>query len=45
MQEHILVMGLKETPAGEWNWTKAWPHLEYMEEERTQIASHPPTIT
>ena len=32
-------MGLQETPTG--NWTKGWPHLKYMEEERTQIASHP----
>jgi hypothetical protein len=33
-------MGLQETPAGKWDWTKGWPHLEYTEEERTQIASH-----
>ena len=41
MQEPIPVMGLQETPAGKWDWTKGWPHLEYTEEERTQIASHP----
>ena len=41
LQEPITVMGLQETPAGEWNWTKGWPHLDYTEEERTQIASHP----
>ena len=34
-------MGLQETPTGKWDWTKGWPHLEYTEEERTQIASHP----
>jgi hypothetical protein len=26
---------------GKWDWTKGWPHLEYTEEEKTQIASHP----
>jgi hypothetical protein len=41
MQEPIPVMGLQQTPAGEWKWTKGWPHLKYTEEERTQIASHP----
>jgi hypothetical protein len=41
LQEPITVMGLQETPAGEWNWTKGWPHLEYTEEERTQIANQP----
>jgi hypothetical protein len=41
MQEPILVMALHETPPGKWDWTKGWPHLKYMEEERTQIASHP----
>ena len=41
MQEPIPGMGLPETPAGKWDWTKGWPHLEYTEEERTQIASHP----
>ena len=41
MQEPILVMGLQETPAGKWDWTKGWLHLKYIEEERTQIASHP----
>jgi hypothetical protein len=39
IQEPILVMGLQETPAGKWDWTKGWPFLEYTEEERTQIAS------
>jgi hypothetical protein len=39
MQEPIPVMGLQETPTG--NWTKGWPHLKYMEEERTQIPNHP----
>jgi hypothetical protein len=34
-------MGLQETRAGKWDWTKGRPHLEYTEEERTQIASHP----
>ena len=34
-------MGLQETLTGKWDWTKGWPHLEYTEEERTQIASHP----
>ena len=41
MQEPILVMGLQEIPAREWDCTKGWPHLKYIEEERTQIASHP----
>jgi hypothetical protein len=41
MQEPILVIGLQETPTEKWDWTKGWPHLEYTEEERTQIASHP----
>ena len=41
MQEPILVMGPQETLAGEWVWTKGWPHLKYMEEERTHIASQP----
>ena len=41
IQEPIQVMGLQETPTGKWDWTKGWPHLEYIEEERTQIASHP----
>ena len=41
IQEPILVMGLQETPAGKWDWTKGWCHLKYIEEERTQIASHP----
>lgn len=41
MQEPILVICLQEIPAGEWDWTKEWPHSEYTEEERTQIASHP----
>ena len=41
MQEYILVMSLQEKPTGKWDWTKGWPHLEYIEEERTQIASHP----
>jgi hypothetical protein len=40
MQEPIPIMGLQETPAGKWDWTKGWPHLEYTE-ERTQTASHP----
>jgi hypothetical protein len=40
MQEPTLVMGLQEKLAGEWDWTKGWPHLKYAEEERTQIASH-----
>lgn len=34
-------MGLQETPAGKLDWIKGWPHLKYLEEERTQIASHP----
>jgi hypothetical protein len=34
-------MVLQETPAGEWVWTKGWSHLKYMEENRTQVASHP----
>ena len=34
-------MGLQETPAGKWDWTKGWCHLKYIEEERTQIANHP----
>jgi hypothetical protein len=38
-QEPILVMYLQETPAGKWDWTKGWLHLEYTEEERTQIVS------
>jgi hypothetical protein len=41
MQEPISIMGLQETPAGKWVWTKGWPHLEYTEGERTQIDSHP----
>jgi hypothetical protein len=41
LKEPILVMGLQETPAGKWDWTKGWCHLKYIEEERTQIASHP----
>jgi hypothetical protein len=41
MQEPIAVMGLQETPAGEWDCTKAWPHLKNIEEEKTQIPSHP----
>ena len=41
MQEPILVMGLQETPAGKWDWMKGWLHLKYIEEDRTQIASHP----
>jgi hypothetical protein len=41
MQEPILVMGLQETSAGKWEWTKGWLHLKYMEEKRTQIASQP----
>lgn len=45
MQEPIPVMGLQETPAGEWGWTKGWPHLKYTEGERTQIASPPSTTT
>ena len=40
MQEPIPVMGLQERPAGKWDWTKGWPHLEYTDKERTQIASH-----
>lgn len=40
-EETILVMDLQEIPTGKWDWTKGWPHLEYTEEERTQIASHP----
>ena len=39
MQEPILVIGLQVTPTGKWDWTKGWPHLEYTEEERTQIVS------
>lgn len=34
-------MGLQETLTGKWDWTKGWPHLEYTDKERTQIASHP----
>ena len=34
-------MGLQETPAGKWDWTKRWLHLEYTEEDRTQNPSHP----
>ena len=41
MQEPILVMDLQGIPAGKWDWTKRWLHLKYIEEERTQIASHP----
>ena len=41
MQEPIPVMGLQVTLAGKRDWTKGWPQLEYTEEERTQIASHP----
>jgi hypothetical protein len=41
MQEPILFMDLQETRAGKWDWIKGCPHLEYSEEERTQIASHP----
>ena len=44
MQEPIPVMGLQEMPTGKWDWIKGWPHLEYAEEKRTQIASYP-TIT
>jgi len=44
MQEPIPAMGLQETPAGKWDWTKGWPHLKYTEEERTQIASHPTNL-
>ena len=40
MKEPILVMDLKGTPAGKWDWTKRWLHLKYIEEERTQIAGH-----
>ena len=32
IQEPILVMGLQETPAGDWDWVKGWPHLKYTEE-------------
>jgi hypothetical protein len=41
MQEPIQVMGLQETSTGKWDWTKGWPHLEYTEKERMQIACHP----
>ena len=41
MQEPILIMDLQETPTGEWDCTKGWPHLKYTELERTQIANHP----
>jgi hypothetical protein len=41
MQEPILIMGLQEISAGNWDWTKKYPHLKYTEEDRTQIASHP----
>jgi hypothetical protein len=41
MQEPILVMDLQGIPAGKWDWTKRSLHLKYIEEERTQIASHP----
>jgi hypothetical protein len=40
MQELMPVMGLQETPAGEWDRTKGWPHFKYTEEVRPQIASH-----
>ena len=33
-------MGLQETPAGKWDWTKGWL-LIYMQEKRIQIASYP----
>jgi len=38
MQEPVLVMGLQETPAGKWDWTKGWPHLEYTAEGKAQMA-------
>jgi hypothetical protein len=34
MQEPIPVMGLQETPSGEWDWTKEWSHLKYMKEKK-----------
>lgn len=41
IQDPILFMGLQEIPAGNWGWTKGWPHLEHTAEEKAQIASHP----
>jgi len=34
-------MGLQETPSGNWDWTKGWPHLQYTAEGKAQIANHP----
>ena len=45
MEEAIPVIGLQEAPAGKWDWTKGWLHLEYTEEKRTQIVSHPKNTT
>jgi hypothetical protein len=39
LQEPIPVMGLQETPAEKWDWTKGWLHIKYMKKERAQIAS------
>ena len=32
MQEPIPVIGLQESPTGEWDWTKSSSHLKYTEE-------------
>ena len=45
MQEPIVVMGLQEIPAREWDCTKGWPHLKYMEEEGLRLLATLPTIT